>query len=76
MLLYAGSWSARLWDRCAYLSAVSNLYLYILQTTHTLSAPQTNLQLDILMGRDELIEPADVFLGMIPFNVPKISTLS
>ncbi|KDR85243.1 hypothetical protein GALMADRAFT_233988 [Galerina marginata CBS 339.88] len=33
-------------------------------TTHSLSTPQTNLHLDILMGRDELIEPADVFLGM------------
>ncbi|KIM47965.1 hypothetical protein M413DRAFT_439661 [Hebeloma cylindrosporum] len=30
---------------------------------HTLSAPQTNLHLDILMGRDETIEAADVFLG-------------
>jgi len=27
-------------------------------------SPQSNLHLDILMGRDELIEPADVFLGM------------
>ncbi|KAF7784523.1 hypothetical protein Agabi119p4_688 [Agaricus bisporus var. burnettii] len=26
--------------------------------------PQSSLHLDILMGRDELIEPADVFLGM------------
>ncbi|KAF5355658.1 hypothetical protein D9756_003975 [Leucocoprinus leucothites] len=26
--------------------------------------PQSNLHLDILMGRDELIEPADIFLGM------------
>ena len=26
-------------------------------------APQTNLHLDILMGRDEIIEPSDVFLG-------------
>ncbi|PPQ67416.1 hypothetical protein CVT25_005995 [Psilocybe cyanescens] len=33
-------------------------------TMHTLSAPQTNLHLDVLMGRDELIDPADVFLGM------------
>ena len=26
-------------------------------------ALQTNLHLDILMGRDEVIEPSDVFLG-------------
>ncbi|KAF8973824.1 proteasome maturation factor UMP1 [Flammula alnicola] len=32
-------------------------------TPHTLSAPQTNLHLDILMGRDETIDVADVFLG-------------
>jgi len=25
--------------------------------------PQVNLHLDILMGRDEVIEPSDVFLG-------------
>ncbi|KAF8203756.1 proteasome maturation factor UMP1 [Pholiota molesta] len=30
---------------------------------HTLSAPQTNIHLDILMGRDETIDAADVFLG-------------
>jgi len=30
---------------------------------HTLNAPQTNLHLDVLMGRDETIEVADVFLG-------------
>lgn len=24
---------------------------------------QTNLHLDILMGRDEVIEPSDIFLG-------------
>lgn len=28
--------------------------------------PQSSLHLDILMGRDELIEPADVFLGLFP----------
>jgi len=28
------------------------------------SGPQANLHLDILMGRDEVIEPSDVFLGM------------
>jgi len=28
-----------------------------------MSAPQSNLHLDILMGRDETIEPADVFMG-------------
>ncbi|KJA29366.1 hypothetical protein HYPSUDRAFT_61416 [Hypholoma sublateritium FD-334 SS-4] len=32
-------------------------------TAHSLSAPQTNLHLDILMGRDETIEASDVFLG-------------
>jgi len=26
--------------------------------------PQSNLHLDILMGRDEVIEPVDVFLGL------------
>jgi len=35
----------------------------VASTPHTLSAPQTNLHLDILMGRDETIEAADVFLG-------------
>ncbi|KAF9535768.1 proteasome maturation factor UMP1 [Crepidotus variabilis] len=30
---------------------------------HTLCAPQTNLHLDILMGRDESIDFPDVFLG-------------
>jgi len=29
--------------------------------------PQTNLQLDILMGRDETIETADVFAGRLHF---------
>ncbi|KAJ3724302.1 proteasome maturation factor UMP1-domain-containing protein [Lentinula guzmanii] len=32
--------------------------------------PQTNLQLDILMGRDESIEAADVFAG--PLNGPPL----
>ncbi|KAF8912906.1 hypothetical protein CPB84DRAFT_1759843 [Gymnopilus junonius] len=32
-------------------------------TVPTLSGPQSNLHLDTLMGRDELIEPADVFMG-------------
>ncbi|KAF9478717.1 proteasome maturation factor UMP1 [Pholiota conissans] len=32
-------------------------------TPHTLSAPQTNVHLDILMGRDETIDAADVFLS-------------
>jgi hypothetical protein len=32
--------------------------------------PQSSLHLDILMGRDELIEPADVFLGMfLPLSI-------
>lgn len=35
------------------------------QTAHSLSAPQTNLHLDILMGRDETIEASDVFLGTL-----------
>ena len=25
--------------------------------------PQSNIHLDILMGRDEVIEPSDIFLG-------------
>jgi len=40
-------------------------HLICLQTPHTLSASQTNLHLDILMGRDEIIEVADVFLGSL-----------
>ncbi|KAF9072662.1 proteasome maturation factor UMP1-domain-containing protein [Rhodocollybia butyracea] len=32
--------------------------------------PQTNLQLDILMGRDEAVETSDVFLG--PLNGPPL----
>ncbi|KAF5311883.1 hypothetical protein D9619_003080 [Psilocybe cf. subviscida] len=35
----------------------------VAQTPHTLSAPNTNLQLDILMGRDETIDVSDIFLG-------------
>lgn len=34
-----------------------------LQRPHTISAPRTNLHLDILMGRDETIDFSDVFLG-------------
>ncbi|PPQ72678.1 hypothetical protein CVT26_002894 [Gymnopilus dilepis] len=34
----------------------------------TFNGPQANLHLDILMGRDELIDPADVFLG--PDSIP------
>lgn len=33
------------------------------QRPHTLSAPQTNLHLDILMGRDQTLDFSDVFLG-------------
>jgi len=33
-------------------------------TSNSWMAPQSNVHLDILMGRDEAIEPADVFLGM------------
>jgi len=36
----------------------------IVSNTPMYGAPQTNLHLDILMGRDEIIEPSDVFLGM------------
>jgi proteasome maturation protein len=46
--------------------------LISLQTPHTLSAPQTNLHLDILMGRDETIEAADVFLGRFPHSYSSI----
>ncbi|KAJ7630431.1 proteasome maturation factor UMP1 [Roridomyces roridus] len=31
---------------------------------HMPAMPQSNLQLDILMGRDETIEPVDIFGGM------------
>lgn len=31
--------------------------------------PQANLHLDILMGRDELIEPSDVFLGDVSCSI-------
>lgn len=54
-------------------SNVSNR-LISLQTPHTLSAPQTNLHLDILMGRDEIIEAADVFLGRFPHPYSSISS--
>ncbi|KAJ3758574.1 proteasome maturation factor UMP1-domain-containing protein [Lentinula raphanica] len=37
---------------------------------HMSLLPQTNLQLDILMGRDESIEPVDVFAG--PLNGPPL----
>ena len=30
--------------------------------------PYSNLHLDILMGRDETIEPADIFLGNSTFH--------
>jgi len=36
----------------------------IVANTPMYGAPQINLHLDILMGRDEVIEPSDVFLGM------------
>lgn len=36
--------------------------------------PQSNLHLDILMGRDELIEPTDVFLGPRPSHLPGSNT--
>ncbi|KAF8167857.1 proteasome maturation factor UMP1-domain-containing protein [Crassisporium funariophilum] len=37
----------------------------VANTSHMPGAPQTNLHLDIMMGRDETIEPADVFLGIV-----------
>jgi len=33
------------------------------QNPHMPGMPQSNLQLDILMGRDEIIEPVDIFSG-------------
>ncbi|CAA7260011.1 unnamed protein product [Cyclocybe aegerita] len=33
-------------------------------TPHTLAGPHNNLHLDILMGRDETIDPSDVFMGL------------
>jgi len=36
----------------------------IVANTPMYGVPQTNLHLDVLMGRDEVIEPSDVFLGM------------
>lgn len=36
------------------------------QNPHMPAFPQSNLQLDILMGRDETIEPADIFGGAYP----------
>lgn len=50
-------------------AAVSILYksrhplLIAPQNPHMSLLPQTNLHLDILMGRDETIETADVFAG-------------
>ncbi|KAH7883957.1 proteasome maturation factor UMP1 [Phlebopus sp. FC_14] len=32
--------------------------------SHLPAMPQSNIHLDILMGRDETLEPADFFLGM------------
>jgi len=36
----------------------------IVTNTPMYGGPQANLHLDILMGRDEIIEPSDIFLGM------------
>ncbi|KAF8633995.1 hypothetical protein AX15_001169 [Amanita polypyramis BW_CC] len=41
---------------------------------HMSVLPQSNLHLDILMGRDEVIEPTDVFGGMetsLPLDIHK-----
>jgi len=38
--------------------------LKIVTNTPMYGGPRANLHLDILMGRDEVIEPSDVFLGM------------
>ncbi|KIJ68830.1 hypothetical protein HYDPIDRAFT_173459 [Hydnomerulius pinastri MD-312] len=34
------------------------------QSPHIPGMPHSNIHLDILMGRDEMIEPADFFLGL------------
>jgi len=44
------------------LGSISARVTYINQTPTFLGG--SNLHLDVLMGRDETIEPADVFLGM------------
>jgi proteasome maturation protein len=44
-------------------NSLFGVLITVLQTPHTLSAPNTNLQLDILMGRDETIDVSDIFLG-------------
>ncbi|KAJ3506165.1 hypothetical protein NLJ89_g7018 [Agrocybe chaxingu] len=36
----------------------------VANTPHTLAVPHNNLHLDILMGRDEAIDPSDVFIGL------------
>ncbi|KIL70598.1 hypothetical protein M378DRAFT_94973 [Amanita muscaria Koide BX008] len=41
---------------------------------HMPALPRSNLQLDILMGRDDVLEPADVFGGMetaLPLDIHK-----
>lgn len=47
---------------CIFLTCAAKRHAYVSDQTRTL--PQSNLHLDILMGRDEVIEPIDIFLGL------------
>ena len=42
---------------------------FTITKTPMYGGPQANLHLDILMGRDELIEPSDVFLGDVSRSI-------
>ena len=45
-------------------ASVLPIFIFVKQP-HKFIAPQSNLHLDILMGRDESIDFADVFLGKV-----------
>src|ERR1700722_14900921 len=45
------------------LPSFQSLLITVEKNPHMPALPQSNLHLDILMGRDETIEPVDVFFG-------------
>jgi proteasome maturation protein len=60
MYVVSGSCETSLSDR--------SLVSYLIQNPHMPVMPQSqsNLHLDILMGRDEIIDTPDIFLGAMP----------
>lgn len=74
-----------LWDACAYapvdgaqISCICKCKIVVpcllpdvFQNPHLPAFAQSNLHLDILMGRDETIGPADVFFGKETDHIPQ-----